>query len=198
MFQKYFFPVLILIPSALASPQTYHLDTTASLLKWTGEKVTSAHHGTVKIQDGSVSFDGQKLIDGSFKINMSSIDNVDIKDPKYKKKLVDHLISNDFFSATDYPLASFTITSATPILGAQEAEPNYTITGILSIKGIENEISFPAKISIANNEASASGIAKLDRTKWNIKYGSGKFFESLGDKLILDDFTVELDLKARA
>jgi len=37
---------------------------------------------------------------------------------------------------------------------------------------------------------------KLDRTKWDIKYNSGKFFKNLGDKLIYDDFEIEVEVVA--
>lgn len=190
--------LLIFISSANAAPKTFTLDTSASEIKWTGKKVTAAHTGTVNIKEGKFKLNGNDISDGSFQIDMTSIKNSDIIDPKYNKKLVDHLISADFFSASDFPEATFKIQKAKFIPNAPSGQPNYTIEGKLSIKGIENDVSFPATISISNNEATASGTVTLDRTKWNIRYGSGKFFESLGDKLILDDFTVELKLVAKA
>jgi hypothetical protein len=36
---------------------------------------------------------------------------------------------------------------------------------------------------------------KVDRTKYDIKYGSGSFFDNLGDKAISDDFELAVALK---
>lgn len=184
--------------SAFAMPKTYNLDTQLSELKWVGKKVTSAHNGSVKVKEGKVTFNSDTITGGTFAIDMTSIANADITDQSYNKKLVNHLLSADFFAAENFPSATFNIEKASKIENAKAGEPNYTITGKLSIKGIENEVTFPAIISVSGNEASAKGTVTLDRTKWDIKYRSGKFFESLGDKLILDDFTVDLDLKAKA
>jgi hypothetical protein len=68
----------------------------------------------------------------------------------------------------------------------------------MTIKGITNEISFPAKVSLANGTVKAVGTAKLDRTKWDIRYGSGKFFDGLGDKMIYDEFEITFDISAKA
>lgn len=190
--------ILALTSNSIASPRTFILDTSASEIIWTGKKVTAAHTGTVKIKEGKFKLTGNDISEAIFHIDMTSIKNNDISDPKYNKKLVDHLVSSDFFSATDFPEATFTINQAKFIPNTPDGQPNYSIAGKLSIKGIENDVSFPAIVSINNNEAKASGTVTLDRTKWNIRYGSGKFFESLGDKLILDDFTVELKLVAKA
>ena len=56
-------------------------------------------------------------------------------------------------------------------------------------------VEFPAKVTIANGEAEATGTVALDRTKWDIRYGSGKFFQGLGDKLIYDEFEVTFVVK---
>jgi hypothetical protein len=75
---------------------------------------------------------------------------------------------------------------------------DYNVKGNLTIKGITNEISFPAKVSLENGNVQAMGTATIDRTKWNIKYGSGKFFQGLGDKMIYDEFEITFDIKAKS
>ncbi len=189
---------ILLASSAFAAPNTLSLDTQSSVLKWTGKKVTGEHFGTVKVASGNVELADGSLKGGTFEIDMKSIFVKDIEDPKYNKKLTDHLLSEDFFAALEFPKAQFTINEAKKLGDSKPGEPNYEITGTLNVKGIENQVTFPAIVEINGKEASAKATVTLDRTKWNVKYGSGKFFENLGDKLIYDDFTVELDVKASA
>ena len=169
-----------------------------SSISWIGKKVTGQHDGVLKVRSGTIKIVDGKVRNGEFDIDMNSIAVKDIKDEKNNKKLLDHLHSDDFFSATSHPVAKFIISDATPLPSAKSGEPNYTVTGKLDIKGITNDVTFPALINVSENEGSAKATVTLDRTKWNIKYGSGKFFEGLGDKLIYDDFVVAFDVKAKA
>src|SRR5690606_22867425 len=122
---------------------------------------------------------------------MTSIIVEDLKDPEYNGKLVGHLKSDDFFSVDKFPVATFKITSVKPTnknLGTHE------VTGNLTIKGITHAVKFPATIEFKDGLATAKGKLKVDRTKYNIRYGSGKFFENLGDKMIDDNFEIELNV----
>jgi polyisoprenoid-binding protein YceI len=172
-------------------------------LEWKGEKVTGEHTGTVQLKSGEVSFNGTNLIGAKFDIDMSTIAVVDIKDPKYNKKLTDHLLSEDFFGVDKHKSATITVTKSTPVADKDSVElspgkkSNYNLDGVLKIKDIEHPISFPALISVENGVANAYSVVKVDRTKYNIKYGSGKFFDNLGDKLIYDIFTVSVNAKAK-
>ncbi len=184
--------------SAIAAPQKVALDTNASQLTWVGKKVTGQHNGTLKVKSGEAVFENGILAGGKFEIDMSSITVSDLTNPTDNKKLTNHLKSDDFFSSSLFPVATFTITKAEKIDSAKDGEPNYTITGNLSVKGISNEITFPATVSLNGDSATAKATAEIDRTKFNVRYGSGKFFENLGNKLIYDTFTVGLDLSAKA
>ena len=44
-------------------------------------------------------------------------------------------------------------------------------------------------------ENSATAKLTIDRTKFGIKYGSGSFFDNLGDNMIYDDFILDVNLK---
>lgn len=180
-----------------AAQRELKVDTTVSVLRWTGKKVTGTHHGSVRLLDGKIQLDGDEIVGGSFRVDMSSIVVEDIKDPKYNRKLTDHLKSNDFFDATDFPNSNFEILSAKKLSTPGSGGENYEVLGKLSIVGVTHEISFPAKIEIGQESASATAKVEVDRTKYNIRYGSGKFFESLGDKLIYDLFEVEIALVAK-
>jgi polyisoprenoid-binding protein YceI len=173
------------------------VDTKASKVEWLGEKVTGKHNGTVMLQSGTVEVAGGRLTGGTFVIDMKSIKDLDLEDAGYNAKLVGHLNSDDFFSVEKNPTATFKITSVAPIKGAAAGKPNYTVNGDLVIKGITNRISFPATVTIAGGTVTAVGTTKVDRTKYDIKYGSGSFFDNLGDKAISNDMTITFNVVAK-
>ncbi len=190
--------VLLSAGLAFAEVRSFKVDPAVSSITWTGRKVLGSHNGVVALKNGTAEIESGKLVGGSFEIDMSSISVADIKDPKENSKLTNHLKSEDFFAANNFPVAKFTITKAEAINNAAAGAPNFMVTGNLSLLGMAKEIQFPANITISENEAIASGVAKVDRTLWNIRYGSGKFFDDLGDKVIYDHFEVAMNLKAKA
>ena len=161
-------------------------------MNWNGKKVTGEHSGTVGLQGGTMSVENGKLTGGQFVFDMNSIKNTDLTDAGYNAKFIGHMKSDDFFSTTKHPTSTFTITKVTPKGGNA-----YDITGNMTIKGITNAVTFPATVKMNGNMIEADGKATLDRTKYDIKYGSKSFFESIGDKAIYDDFTVEMKLVAK-
>lgn len=170
---------------------------TESSITWVGRKLTGSHAGTVPVKNGEVILQGNTIKSGSFGIDLSGVQVTDIEDKKQNSKLVGHLKSGDFFAADMFPTAQFTIESAAPMAKALPSGENTTIKGTLAIKGISKPIEFPARVEIKDGMAQASGKAKLDRTQWDIRYGSGKFFQGLGDKLIYDEFEVDFTLKGK-
>lgn len=173
------------------------LDTKESVIKWTGKKVTGQHNGRVGLKSGGVVFKGGELTGGSFEADMTTITVDDLKDPGYNAKLTGHLNSADFFETEKHPTASFKTTKVTPKPGAAVGQPTHDITGDLTIKGITHPVSFPVRVEKKAGRAEAKGTMTVDRTLYNIKYGSGKFFQGLGDKAIHDEFTLELELVAK-
>jgi polyisoprenoid-binding protein YceI len=167
------------------------VNTAKSNLHWFATKVTGKHDGTVKLSAGTIKTDGKTVTGGSFDVDMSTLVVLDITDKETNGKLLGHLMSDDFFSAAKHKTAHFDISKVVSKGGA-----NYDVTGDLTIKGIKNEVTFPATITASAKSVTAKAKITLDRTKWDIKYGSGKFFEGLGDKVIHDDFVIELDLVA--
>lgn len=186
------FAIVLGLPGLAAAADTYQLDVQQSQIEWVGKKVTGQHNGLVTLKGGQVTIDGQKVTGGDFKIDMKSIKVLDLTDAAANQKLTNHLNSDDFFSTATHPETLFKITSVKD-LGAGKAE----ITGDLTIKGITKPITFPAEISFQGNTAKATGTLKVDRTVYNIRYGSGKFFQGLGDKLISDEFELKLNLYAK-
>lgn len=177
---------------------TYTIDTQKSTVLWTGEKLTGEHKGTLDLKSGTVTMSGNEVAGTDLTIDMTSIVVTDIEDKTDNGKLVGHLKSDDFFSVAKNPTASFKATSFKAINRADKGEANYTVTGELTIKGITNTISFPAMVEVKDGVLAANAKATFDRTKWNIKYSSASFFDSLGDRVIYDDVIFEFQLVARA
>ena len=160
-----------------------------STVKWIGSKVASSHEGAVNIQKGVLMIDHGTLVGGQFSIDMNSISCSDIESEKKNQYLVGHLKNEDFFNVEQFPLATITITKA-----VKGEENSYKILADLTIKGITQPVTFPAKVEINGLNFLATAKIKIDRTKWDIKYGSGSFFENLGDKMILDEIQFDVYL----
>lgn len=164
------------------------VDTAASSVVWTGSKITKSHEGTIKVKTGVLSFEEGFLTAGTFVIDMTSITCTDLEGGS-AKKLNGHLSSDDFFGVAQYPTAEFIITEVT----ASGDEPGvFTLMGDLTIKGKTKPITFDA--AITPDLKSATAAIKINRTDYDIKYGSGSFFDDLGDKAIYDEFELEVNL----
>lgn len=187
-----FLPILALLVMAAKVPSTYTVDTQSSTVVWTGYKVTGKHTGTVKIKNGSLTTDNGVITGGSFDIDINSITCTDLEG-EWAGKLVGHLKSDDFLGAATYPTASFVITKAIP----QDTKGNYKIVGNLTIKGTTKEVKFFANAAEANGMVNASGKITIDRSEFNMRYGSGSFFDGLGDKTIYDEFDLQVSLVAK-
>ncbi len=192
MKKLFILPLLAILIMAAKSPATYKVDTNSSVVVWTGYKVTGKHTGTVKIKNGMLSMDAGLITGGSFDIDITSITCTDMEG-EYGTKLVGHLTSDDFLGAATYPTASFVITKAIP----QDTKGNYKILGNLTIKGITKEVKFFANAAEANGVVNASGKITIDRSEFNMRYGSGSFFDGLGDKTIYDEFDLQVSLVAK-
>ncbi len=168
-----------------------------SKVNWTGKKVTGQHTGTIDISKGEVYVDNGKLTGGFVEMDMNSIKNSDLADPELNAKLVKHLKSDDFFAADKFPVSKFEITRVKELNDPDKPNANAYVMGNLTIKNITRSIIFPAEIKIDNNVLKCKASADIDRTEWSIKYGSGKFIENLGDKMIYDVFNLEFSVTAK-
>ena len=167
--------------AGVAAPKIVNLNKTTSSIAWLAKKVTGEHNGTVGISAGALNVDGNKLIGGNFTIDLKTIKDLDITDAGYNQKFIS---SGDFFEVEKFPTASFVITK---VAGNQ-------VTGNLTVKGITKSITFPAEIAVKGGKVTAKANITIDRTDFNIRYGSKKFFESIGDKAIYDDFALTVSL----
>ncbi|MFQ3268256.1 MAG: polyisoprenoid-binding protein YceI [Flavobacteriales bacterium] len=159
-----------------------------STVEWIGEKVTGSHTGNIALKSAHFIMGKEHIEGGVFVMDMNSIKCTDIESPEYATKLEDHLKDNDFFGIDSFPTANFSF--AKVIFDGT----SYLITGKMNIKGMSQEITFPAQFHTENGILIADAVVKIDRTKHDIKYGSGAFFDGLGDRMILDDFTLNIHL----
>lgn len=177
--------------------KTYKVQPQLSTLGWDGKAVTHGHNGTVQFSGGDLLVRGNQLVGGTVMVDMKTIKATDIKDAETNTKFMGHITSDDFFGVSAYPTATFKITKVAYVKGAAAGANNANITGDLTIKGKTNSITFPAKVGVKGGVAAASGTATVDRTKFDIKYGSKSFFDGIGDKAINDDFTLSFNVIAK-
>lgn len=168
---------------------TFNIQTESSTVNWTGKKVLGLHTGTIDIQNGFLSFENDQLIGGEIVIDMTTIIITDIADKSIYKEFFDHLNNDDFFSVDKFKTAILKINNTN-----YKVNDKYEISGDLTIKNITHPITFSATIEFFTDFLHALGEMKIDRTLYNIKYGSGKFISNLGDKLIYDEFVLQFKL----
>lgn len=164
-----------------------------STIEWKGFKPTGTHTGTINIENGVVTVSDGALESGTFLIDMKSIKNTDIPETEEgNAKLVGHLTSPDFFDVETYPTAAFEVT------GMEEKDGKTMLSGNLNLKGQKNNVTFPVNVSQDGDMMTlTSEPFTIDRSKWNVKYGSKSFFDDLGDNFINDDIELKINLKAK-
>lgn len=184
--------VLALAAASFTVADTYTVNTATSNIVWKGYKVTGEHTGNVKVKSGSLTLTDGKLTGGSFEIDMNSITDTDMQG-EWADKLVGHLKSPDFFGVATYPTSKFVITRAIPT----DTKGNYKLVGNLTIKSTTKEIRFNANVAEAGGVLTATGNITVDRSDFDVRYGSGSFFDGLGDKTIYDNFDLAVSLSAK-
>lgn len=174
--------------------QEFQFAPSSSNLEWVGKKVVGgSHEGTLAIKSGSIHFTKQQPTKAEVVVDMKSLLNTDLKDAEWNQKLVGHLHSDDFFATAIHPVAKIVVTSF-----KGQGKGQYKMNGLLTIKGVTKPIAFNGQM-IKKSGAITSINAQLqfDRTLYNVKYGSGKFFSNLGDKMISDMVAVKVNLKLK-
>lgn len=159
--------------------------TEESKVTWKAYKVTGSHTGTVDLKEGALMFDGDKLTGGEFVVDMASLVSTDLEG-EYKGKLEGHLKSDDFFGVETHPTSKLVFTEV-----KATGKNSYEVTGDLTIKDITKPVTFD--VSIYGSKATAT--MKVDRAEYDVRYGSGSFFDNLGDKTIYDEFDLVVDLE---
>lgn len=165
----------------------YIVEAANSSLGWKAAfKVGASHKGTIAIKSGNINITDSDA-SGEFIIDMANISEGSLPDEESKGKLIGHLMSDDFFSVEKFPTATLKI---------KAIDDNNQVKADLTIKDITNEIQFPATITVTDNKLIAEASFEIDRSLWDIRYGSGKFFKDLGDKFIKDEIEISLKIQA--
>jgi polyisoprenoid-binding protein YceI len=168
--------------------EKYVIDTKESVVTWKGSMAFASkgqHTGYVNISKGELMIEKDHLVGGTVEIDMNTIAE---KFRAGENNLVNHLKEPDFFDVKKFPFSAFAITRVESADGE-----NINVTGDLTIKGITHAITFPAKIEVKRGVVNANGKVTIDRTKWDVRYNSGKFYDNLADEAISDD--IEFDMK---
>ena len=175
---------VVALVSFTVNAQTKKINVEKSNIHWIGKKVSGQHDGTIKIKDGALVMKGDKVTGGKFTVDMTTINTTDLTGDM-KGKLDGHLKADDFFGVEKFPTATLEFKKI-----GDKGNGTYTVTADLTIKGITNPVTFDLVV----NGATATTKVIIDRTKYDIKYKSKSFFDSLGDNFIYDDFELEVSL----
>lgn len=163
----------------------YNIETTKSQITWTGREVsTSYHYGTLDFVSGNFEISNSTIVNGEFIVDMTSINNQDMEGDS-KARLEGHLKSDDFFSVDSHPTALLSIQGSELI-----SEGKWNVTANLTIKGITHPVDF----EMTRSEQGWSANLVFDRSKYEVRFRSGTFFENLGDKLIYDEIELAINL----
>jgi polyisoprenoid-binding protein YceI len=181
---------------AVSSAAAKDFPVTDGTIYWTATKVGGQHSGTINVQGGVLSVEGENVSSGKFNLDMNSINVTDDTPEDMKTKLTNHLASPDFFDVASNPNGMFVIVSVAPVTGNDDITHN--ITGNLTLKGITKSITFPANVIIAGDKLMAvTPKFTINRTDWDVKYGSG-IIGTAADKIIHDDISLNIELNAQA
>lgn len=182
--------LLIFAATAVNAQETFNVNTKETTIRWDAEKVTGAHHGNVTLNSGKLELTDGKLTGGKFEVNMNSIVCNDLEG-EWNAKLVGHLKSDDFFGVEKFPTSSIVITDVKPLEGNK-----YRVGANLTIKGKTNRVEFETILNNSGKKLTSTAEVIVDRSKYDVKYGSGSFFDNLGDKTIYDEFKLTINLSA--
>jgi polyisoprenoid-binding protein YceI len=170
----------------------FKIQKSSSTVNWTGKKVLGLHTGSINIAEGFIEITDNLIKSGEIQMDMTSIVITDIEDKKTHDDFLAHLNNDDFFSVDKFNIAKLAIS------GSEKTDNNkLKVEGVLTIKDISHPVSFVASVEIFSDLLHSLGEITIDRTLYNIRYGSGKFLQNLGDSLIYDDFVLQFKLIAQ-
>ena len=175
--------MILLAGTTTLFAQKVEVNVEKSSIEWLGKKVGGQHDGSIDLKSGTFMLKDNQIVSGSFVVDMTSMVNYDVKNETYRQKLVDHLKSDDFFGVDKYPSATFVVTESTPFKDGKAM-----LTGDITIKDKTERITFEV---VRDGEIYITKL-ELDRSKFDVRYGSKTFFANIGDKAIDDIFTLDI------
>lgn len=172
--------------------EKYVIDQYESIITWKCSMVFAdkgGHDGYVSLSKGELMIEKGRLVGDIVEVDMNTIAD---EFHRNNNNLINHLKGPDFFDVEKFPISTFTITKVAPADGGA-----INVTGNLTIKGITHEVTFPANVDVKERTVTANGKVTIDRTQWDVRYRSGKFFASLADEAISDDIEFDMKIVAR-
>lgn len=180
--------LIIMLSGNVLLAQKVDVNTQESSVEWLGKKIGGQHEGNIQVKSGYFEFENDMIVAGEFVVDMTSITNSDLKDEGYNQKLVGHLKSDDFFGVEKYPTAHLVLTKS-----AEFRNGVASVTGNITIKAKTEPITF----ELVRDEKNYKVELAIDRSKFDVRYGSNSFFDNLGDKTIDDIFTLNIKLAVK-
>jgi polyisoprenoid-binding protein YceI len=178
------------------SDGTFTVDNDLSTIKWVGRNPTTSHFGTVGISKGVIHIKNGD-ISGEIEVDMNSIHNINLEGGELQPVLEAHLRSDDFFFTGMFPTAVLTLNEVTPLQPPWQTTPNFHVKGKLTLRGVTAALAFDMTVnSAADNLLHLEAHFDIDRTRWNIIYGSTRFFEHLGMHKVFDFISIQLHVAA--
>lgn len=179
-------------PPPIIGDGEHQIDVGQSRLEWLGRNLLSKHFGEIGLRNGLLRIQGGRIVSGRLSIDMTDIRCADLHGDALHDILVTHLQSDDFFDVTRFPKAVFELASATPIASAGPGAPNHRVVGNLTLRGVTAPVEFAMTAGITPaGKAAAQGSFSIDRTRWGVIYGSGKFFRRLAGHLVNDEIEIQ-------
>lgn len=189
------------VATEVATAESFALVTEGDEINWIGFKTYSddTHTGTVQVEEGEFQTEDGKIVSGKFIINMSSIASTDLPEGEDKMNLEGHLKSPAFFSVKEFPTATFALTSVKEVSESDTTGATHILSGNLTMRDQEKNISIPAMVSMENDEISIKTPEfVINRTNWNVKYNSTASLEKIAKEKAIDDFIkLKLNLTAK-
>jgi polyisoprenoid-binding protein YceI len=181
------------VPPVKPDDGRYAVDTSASIVRWTGRNIANHHEGTLSLSSGFIDVKAGKLQRAEFEIDMNSIKCLDLEDSKFNSLLIAHLKDGDFFAVGRYPTAKFTCDDAT----LHESGKNVRLAGALTLRGKTEPVELDASVGVAGpGKIAGQAFVAIDRTRWGVLYGSEKFFSRLGMHLVSDEIQLHIKIVA--
>lgn len=174
----------------------YVVDTERSLIEWTGRNPGTTHYGNLPLAKGELRVE-DGVLSGSFEMDIRSIKNLSLQGDELQPVLIAHLLSDDFFFAERFPIVRFQLDAGRQLPNVTMTAPNYLLEGTLSMRGATGKLQFPATVNVlSDGNVVAEAHFDIDRTQWNIIYGSSRFFEHLGMHLVFDLISLQVRIAA--
>jgi rhodanese-related sulfurtransferase len=174
----------------------YTVDAGASQVEWAGRNPNTRHIGTVDVAEGVIDINGGTII-GTVEIDMTTIHNINLEGDELQPVLEAHLQSDDFFFTKMFPKAVFTVKEAKRIEPGWLTALNYHVNGELNLRGVSANLEFDATVAlIEDGSLVMEAHFDIDRTRWNVIYGSTRFFEHLGMHKVFDLLSFQIRIIA--